>query len=575
MSSNWGKRQVFGMALKVTGEQALAFGAFAAGVRFVTGYPGTPSKGVFASLQHLKVRHDAPIAFHWAVNEKVALELAVGATLAGLPSLVCVKSVGMNVLLDALMTANLAGVPAPLVIALGDDPSAWTSQNEQDTRWLALMSELPLMEPTQVRTAPQIMREAFALSAEFALPVIVRFPKAFAVAEESLDFDPLTLTPISVPKRDALPSIASGGNALRLHAELHEKLRQVEQRWNAFPFNRADGNAPIAVLAVGFCATKVAQVLSQVANAKPQLRCLFLATSHPLPRRWLAERLQGVASVLVVEEGEPVVETQLKALAHEFRLSCAVRGKLTGELPREGELTLRQIGRALRSFVDTSAEAIEALPHAERPSGFTLRFCDGCPFPSFLEVLQQVCAEQGWEPVVAADPGCAIVAMGKPYELVRIKHSMGGAVNFVAALAKLEGNPQRRYIALVGDSDFFHGALLGILNAAGWHAPISVLIVDNGGAAFTGGQPHLGSGFDAEGNFVAPVAMERLLEAAGIPVQVVSPFDAQALPNAVRWTLEVGNGLRVLILREPCPFVPVWTAEGLKPKKTEGKIVGE
>jgi len=563
------------MVLTVRGEQALAWGALAAGVRFVTGYPGTPSKGIFTALQRLRTERNAPITFHWANNEKVALELAIGATLAGLPALVCVKSVGMNVLLDALMTVNLSGVSAPLVIALGDDPSAWTSQNEQDTRWLAFMSELPLLEPTYVHNAPQLMHKAFSLSAQIELPVIVRFPKAFAVAEASLEVDPTSLPLINFPKRPSLPSIASGGIAVAQHAALHEKLRWVEQRFNASPFNTVKGDAPVAVLSVGFCATKVQEVLSRVGDFSDRVRLLVLATTLPLPRQWLAEQLQKVASVLVVEEGEPIVETQMRALAHEFRLPCVVKGKGTGDLPREGEVTLRRIGRALRAIVEIAPEVVEALPDPERPKDFTLRFCEGCPFPPFLDTLVQLCREQGKEPIVAADPGCAIVAMGKPYELVRIKHSMGGAVNFIAALAKMERNSQRRYIALVGDSDFFHGAFLGILNASAWKAPMAVIIVDNGGAAFTGGQPHLGSSFDADGNFVAPIPMERLLEAANIPVKVASSFDARGIRQGLQWVLGYGHELRVLIVREPCPFVPVWTAEGLKPKRTEGKIVGE
>jgi indolepyruvate ferredoxin oxidoreductase alpha subunit len=594
------------MGRKVTGEEALAWGAWRAGVRFVTGYPGTPSKGVFAALQALasdfpspvprpSSRHpDASPVFHWAANEKVALELAIGATLAGYPSLVCVKSVGGNVLLDALMTVNLTGVPSPLVMALGDDPSAWHSQNEQDTRWLALMSELPLLEPTEVKSAAKLMAEAFRLSADFSLPVIVRFPKAFAVATDEVD-EPLPLpvprpsSPVPseigfVPSLPPLPSIASGGNAIRLHARLHEKLRQIERAYEALlerlstatgqgATERRDGN--IAVLAIGFCATKVQAVLKAIGDLSQPLRFVPLATTFPLPRRWLLDALAGVATVLVVEEGEPIVEMQLKALMHEARSPCAVRGKLTGELPREGELTLRRIGLALQALVELPLERVEGLPDPQRPQGFTLRFCDGCPYPPFLDALMAACREKGWELVVASDPGCSIVAIGKPYELVRIKHSMGGAVNFIAALAKLERNPHRRYIALVGDSDFFHGALLGILNAAYWRAPMAVIIADNGGAAFTGGQPHLGSGFDAAGEFVPPLRMEALLTAAGIPTKVVSSFDADALAESVRWVLDYGDELRALIVREPCPFVPVWTAEGLKPKKTEGKIVGE
>ncbi len=587
------------MLRKVTGEEALALGAWQAGVRFVTGYPGTPSKGIFTALQNLNsslIPHPSSLSFHWATDEKVALELAVGATLAGLPSLVCVKSVGANVLLDALMTVNLSGVPVPLVIALGDDPSAWTSQNEQDSRWLTLMSELPMLEPTKVGNAHKLIHAAFQLSADFALPIIVRFPKAFTTAEGELEEEPSSLSPVRVPEREPLPSIASGGNAIRLHAELHEKMRRIEQAWNDSPFNEGgDGwrvtsarqpsplihpSSPIphlsfVVLAVGFCATKVRQVLDAVGAKHASPLQISLATTHPLPRRWLTGQISGKSVVLVLEEGEPIVETQVKAMAHEFRLNCAVKGKLTGELPQEGELTLRCIGKALRNFTEISADAVDALPDPERPQGFSLRFCEGCPYPPFLDALTEACKALGVEPVVAADPGCAIVALGKPYELVHIKHSMGGSVNFIAALAKLERNPKRRYIALVGDSDFFHGAVTGILNAAYWRAPMAIAVLDNSGAAFTGGQPHPGSGFDAQGEFVPPMKMEAILEAAGIPTKVVSSRDADGIRQATHWVLSYGDGLRALIVREPCPFVPIWTTDGLKPQKTEGKVVGE
>lgn len=562
----------------MTGEEALAWGAWAAGVRFVTGYPGTPSKGLFVALQRLKASRPAfrqPLVFHWAPNEKIALEMALGATLAGWPALVCVKSVGANVLLDALMTANLSGVPAPLVIALGDDPSAWTSQNEQDSRWLALMAEVPLLEPLGVEEAPGLMREAFRLSAEFALPVIVRFPKAFAQAQGELREASGPLSPVSWPERPSLPSIASGGNALRLHAELHRKMKAIAEAWKDSPLNRLRGRGPMALLAVGFCATKVREVEERLGLRLEALPLLALATSSPLPHRWLAEALQGVGRLLVVEEGEPIVETLLRSWAQREGWPGQVEGKGTGALPQEGELTLRSIGRALGRFVDIPEEALEALPDPQRPQGLALRFCEDCPYPPLLEALITVCRTSGMEPVVAADPGCAVVAAGPPYEVVRIKHSMGGSVNFIAALAKLEGSPRRRYIALVGDSDFFHGALLGILNAAHWRAPMALFVVDNGGAAFTGGQPHLGSGFDAEGHPTPPLSIEALLRAAGIPTQVVASQDVQELRRAIAWALEAQEGPRAVVYREPCPFVPLWTPEGLKPRKTEGKIVGE
>lgn len=560
----------------LTGEEALALGALMAGVRFVTGYPGTPSKGVFKALKEFaNSSNENKIHFHWATNEKVALELAIGATLAEIPSLVCVKSVGANVMLDALMTVNLTGVPAPLIIALGDDPSAWVSQNEQDSRWLALMSELPLFEPTQVELAPELMHFAFQISALLRLPVIVRLTRSFAIAQGPVS--EAKLMPVTFDASSPLPSIASGGNAISLHSALQEKMKRLKEMLNLSPFNRVEGNAPFAILAVGNCALKVRETFRWLSQRNLQVEAtLFeLTTLNPLPHLWLIDNLSGKSTVLVVEEGAPIVELLVKAVIKEAMLPTVVRGKLTSELPTVGELTLRQIGKSVRNFVSISPNAIYSLPDAQRPQGFNLKFCEGCPYPPLLDTFKRTAEQMGVELVVAADPGCSIVAIGEPYKLVQIKHSMGGSVNFIAALAKFECSPNRRYIALVGDSDFFHSAFNGIINAVWWKVPIGLVVLDNGGSAFTGGQPHPGSGFNASGESVKPVEIERLLSALDIPVQIVSSRDAENLLRATFWLLNYGQGIRALILREPCPFVPIWTSEGLKPQKTNGKIVGE
>lgn len=561
----------------LTGEEALALGALKAGVRSVTGYPGTPSKGVFKALQEFAATLSSAngIRFHWATNEKVALELAIGATIAGMPSLVCVKSVGANVMLDALMTVNLTGVPAPLVIALGDDPSAWVSQNEQDSRWLALMSELPLFEPTSFETAPELMHFAFQVSASLQLPVIVRFTRSFALAQGKVGT--IQLSPVHFTPSNPLPSIASGGNAISLHSALQEKMRRLEQSVNSIGFNRVEGSGSFAILAVGHCAAKVRETVRLLSDGSPQIdAALFeLATVSPLPRRLLIDNLIGKSVVLVIEDGAPIVESLVKAIVKEAMMPVVVRGKLTGDLPTVGEVTLRQVGLALRLFFPLSPNEVDSLPDPQRPQNFSLNFCDGCPYPPFISALKETAKQMGVELVVAADPGCAIVAIGEPYNLVQIKHSMGGSVNFIAALAKFERSLNRRYIALVGDSDFFHSAFNGIVNATSWKAPMGLVVLDNGGSAFTGGQPHPGSGFNVSGEFIQPVKIERLLNALDIPVRIVSSHDVENLLRASQWLLDYGDEMRALVLREPCPFVPIWTKEGLKPQKTEGKIVGE
>ncbi len=419
------------------------------------------------------------------------------------------------------------------------------------------------------------MHFAFQISASLHLPVIVRFTRSFALAQGLVS--ETRLMPVTFDASSPLPSIASGGNAISLHSALQEKMRRLEQLVNASQFNQVEGNSSFAILAVGNCAFKVRETLDLLSerNQRVDATLIELTTVNPLPRRWLIDNLSGKSVVLVVEEGAPVVELLVKALAKEAMLPAVIRGKLTGELPTVGELTLRQIGKAVRNFASISPDSTDSLPDLQRPQGFSLKFCDGCPYPPLLNALKRTAKQMGIELVVAADPGCAIVAIGEPYRLVQIKHSMGGSVNFVAALSKFENLSNRRYIALVGDSTFFHSAFNGIVNAVWLKAPVGLIILDNGGSAFTGGQPHPGSGFNASGKFVQPLQSERLLNALDIPTQIVSSHDSENLTEATRWLLDYGDRIRALILREPCPFVPVWTSEGLKPQKTDGKIVGE
>lgn len=575
------------MSEMINGEEAAALGALQAGVGFVTGYPGSPSKDVFEALQRFARSspiNDAPVPVRceWAANEKVALEMALGATLGGVPSLMCMKSVGMNVALDAVMCINQSGCPSPLVILLGDDPGAWQSQNEQDTRWLSLMSELPLLEPNTVADAAPVTRYAFELSAREKLPVIVRIIRTFAHVEDEVVLDGMSsLTAGYGSGNGDVYSVSQGSLTASLHSALREKNERIAQEWEGLSFNEVtNDDCESGVIAVGFGYYELQEAIAALAGVDKSFSVLKLTSSHPLPVKTITEFLEGRSGVAILEENEPVVEMQVRALAQARGIASPIFGKLDGSIPRGGELTPRRIGRVLSRITVLDDEVVENLPDPVREPGAG-RFCDGCPYPPFYDALKEICEELGLTYTAGSDPGCSVLALFDPYEFLSIKHSMGSSVNILRGLASAD--PERRCIAIVGDSDLYHSALPGIINAVHSGANMTVIVFDNSGAAYTGCQPHPGMSIRAaEGNGEAfharasSVTMERVLEAAGVAgLWIESSKNGEALRAIFREAL-TGEGVKVVVVREPCPFAPIVMADGtvVEPSK-EGKIVGE
>jgi indolepyruvate ferredoxin oxidoreductase alpha subunit len=328
----------------ISGSEALAYGALDAGVRFVTGYPGSPST---ATVEALVCLAPDQVSVEWAINEKSAFDAAFGASLAGIPSLLCLKSVGLNVALDSLMVSNLTGSQGGFVILVGDDPGGWGSQNEEDSRLLAAAAEVPLLEPTATADARALMKHAFDLSRQYQLPVLVRITRALA-----LDRTP----PGNLQAREANPEPAGFHrqperfNVLPIHVvEFHErlqtKLAQIEPHFEGSAFNRQEGQGRLGILAAGFSGQKLAMVLAGANDLA--LQVLSLSTLYPLPRKLITRFLQRVDAVLVIEETAPYVETQLQAMAQRAGLTLPILGRSTGHFPGAGELFAPQIAQAL------------------------------------------------------------------------------------------------------------------------------------------------------------------------------------------------------------------------------------
>ncbi len=542
------------------GDRALAQGALAAGVGVVTGYPGSPATGVFDGC----LEGTAPGQAHvqWAPNEKVAMEIAYGASIAGRRALVVLKSVGLNIALDPLATMALSGCHAGLVILLGDDPGGWGSQNEQDSRWMARVAEVPVVEPVSVEQSAALMAQAFVWSESLGVPVIVRIVGSLALAEGPVE-EPWCLPPFGagfLRKRDrwvVLPALVVGR-----HRSLHRKLRQIRELFEASPYDVAEGQGRVGVIAVGHTRAKVRRALGEDAP----VQVLGLASVWPLPEKALTRWLRGLERVLVVEEGGPFVEEQIRALAQRRGVRVAVLGRGDGSLPvddraipAEGELTEPAIAAGLKRLDPGLAKEVPSTAGRAMPSRVPL--CDDCPYrPTFEALAAEMEANGGRNRhIVVGETGCMVRANLPPMRLFDVKYSLGSGLGLGIGLALGEtapGGKGHRVVALLGDSSFFHTDINALPHAVQLDLPMLVVLLDNGTTALTGGQAHPGSANDARGAPQRVIDLAEVVRGCGIEPRVIATDDVAALRAAFAEGLR-GAGTRVVIARGPCPkYVP-------------------
>jgi indolepyruvate ferredoxin oxidoreductase alpha subunit len=519
----------------------------------VTGYPGSPATAVFEAI--LDQTSAETVQLEWNSNEKVAIEIAFGASLAGQRALLCVKGVGLNIALDPLMTMNLSGCNAGFVILVGDDPGGWGSQNEQDSRALAMLTEIPWLEPTTVSDAYTAMREAFRLSEEMGLPVVVRITRALALADGDRP-DPDTRNALRAPIPSPLFQPASGRwvvlpiNVVAHHQRLLQRLDAVQAAFEKSTLNGLSGEGTRGVIAAGFAFQKLSDLLGE--RLSPDLQILRLGTLYPLPPNRLRNFLQTVESVLVLEETAPVVERGVRAAAQSERLTLPVYGRDTAHVPPAGELFAPEIAQALNRYtggipLHTESEHFRAMPSREP-------LCEGCPYVPTFDALLEVRERRGGadEFVIVGDPGCMVRSQMPPYELMDVKHGLGSAIGMAAGIAVSRDRIGKRVIALCGDSGFLHSGFNGLMDAARMGVRLLVIILDNGTTALSGGQPHPGSPVDTRGRPRRRVNLAALAHEAGAGAVRVVNLDAGEDIRAPIFEGVDFDGLAVVIAHGQC-----------------------
>ena len=536
-----------GSRVLLLGNEAIARGALEAGICFAAAYPGTPSTEIVEVLS--EVARECGIYVEWSVNEKVAFEAAYGAAIAGVRSLTAMKHVGLNVAADILMSSAYAGVEEGFVVVTADDPSAHSSQNEQDNRWYGLLAHLPVLEPSNAREAYKLVKEAFNLSAKYKIPVIFRSTTRISHTRMPVELE----EDIPATKKCKGEFIRDYERWVLIPAHTRKRKLELIKTWEALRGEDRfvtvyNPGGEKAIVASGLAYTYVKESLS-ILSLLDKVTLVKVNMPVPLPRRPLLRVLEHAKEVLVVEELDPVVEMQLKDLVATSGFSVSVRGK--DLVPESYELTLERVYRAVARFMNLEDklpwEGVEPIktnpPIPPRPPVL----CAGCPHRNTYYALKVAVNKTGLRNVVyTGDIGCYTLGYQKPFETQMTCFEMGGSIGVAHGLAKVTDNP---LIAIIGDSTFYHAGIPPALNVVYNKSNVLVLVLDNMTTAMTGHQPHPGTGVTAMSEPTMRVMPENVLSALGFKVYTISPLDVKkAIESFVKALEDFKRGGKVAVV---------------------------
>lgn len=578
-------KDIPGKTTLLMGNEAIARGAIEAGVQVCAAYPGNPSSEIIGSLS--QVAEELGIYVEWSVNEKVALEVAAGASYAGLRGLTAMKQNGVNVASDFLLNLNLAGSKGGLVVVVCDDPSALSSSNEEDSRLYAKMGDLPLLEPSTPKEAHEMTRWAFDLSEELKLPCLIRSVTRLSHARGNVEFGPITKNRPH-PRFDTSRPILT--LPIRLtHKALHGKIKKCEDLFEESGFNLYRGPERPELLVVT-CGPGWLYVLETLMNMGVENRVgiVKLGTTWPLPRHFLLEHLKKANRILFVEEVDPFLENNIKEFCAQEGVQLGVKtflGKASGTLPDICEINPDIVTGAIQQVLEVSYQPRPlqyAQEAAEAASLYApsreLGFCAGCPHRATYWSVKNALAMDGRDGIVLGDIGCyALGSRSAGFEQVKTVHAMGSGVGLANGLGQLERfGLNQPVLTVCGDSTFYHAAIPALVNAQYNRSNFLMLILDNSATAMTGFQPHPGTGRTAMGPESPVVDIEALCKALGVQVKMKNPFDVQETTETIYELLQDREGIRVLILRQECALVRAKRQKALyKVRVNQERCIGQ
>lgn len=533
-----------GETLLLLGNEAIVRGAVEAGINFISCYPGTPSSEVPDTF--FRLSPDGTYTFEYSVNEKVALEVAGGATLGGALTLCTMKHVGVNVAADPLMTLAYTGTPGGLVLLSADDPGCHSSQNEQDNRYYGRLAGMPVFEPSTAQECKDMTRDALLLSRSTGTPVLLR-----TTTRVNHLRGPVVCGPVTAPAKPAgfskNPSqfVPIPAFSRPMHLRLLERMKNLRAEAENSPYNITTGQGSVGVIATGISRAYVQDALLD-SGLHGKVKLLELGFTHPLPEKLVLEFLSGLDKVLIAEELEPILENDVRVLAQKNGLSLAIHGKEM--LPNFGEFNTGMMVEALHSlcgegeFVCASCEPAEGLP--VRPPNL----CAGCPHRAAYYAVRQLF---GNDAIYSSDIGCYTLGILPPLSCADFLVCMGSSVSAGSGLSKATG---QTVVAFIGDSTFFHSGVSGLINAVFNNHDLLLVVLDNRTTAMTGHQPNPGVDATTLGENPSKVDIEAVCRGCGVStIRKVNPLNIQKTTAALE-ELRGMKGVRVLLTEEPCPL---------------------
>lgn len=542
-----------GEELFLLGNEAAVRGALEGGVSVVSTYPGTPSSEIGDVFN--KIAREAGVYFEFSSNEKVALEVSVAAAAAGLRSFVFMKHVGLNVAADSFMSTVYTGVRGGMIVLSADDPSMYSSQNEQDNRIMARLAGIPLLEPSNPQEVKDLMKFGFNLSEQFKIPVLMRTTTRISHMRGIVNLgEVIQGKKKGYFKKDPSQFIVTPAYAVKMRKELIKKLNQIEEKSESSPLNKIidRGGKEIGIISSGSAFNYVMDVVSEN-NLK--VKILKLAFSYPFPEKLVLGFINRVDNILVAEEVEPVMEKEVLAILGKYNIKKKVYGKLDGTLPRIYEYNPDIISDGMAKIVDK-----KLIKRKKLTTKFPLPLrspvlCPGCPHRATYFALKKALKKlklREEEIIFSTDIGCYALGLEPPYNMGDYCISMGSSLGIGCGFSKATN---QKVVSFIGDSTFFHAGMPPLVNAVHHRDKLLLVVMDNRITGMTGGQSNPGVPLDGMNNPAHEVSIEKIARAVGAGlVKTIDPNDLKETEEVFKKALQF-EGVAVIITKHPCAMI--------------------